>query len=246
MTPPFIEPDWPAPVRVKALSTTRQGGVSAAPFDSFNLGHHVGDDPAAVTANRTKLLAALPPGTSIQWLEQVHGTQVIQATGSDTYPRADASICRDPGIACAVMTADCLPVLFCNRSGTVVAAAHAGWRGLLGGVLEATIDTMGEPPSELLAWLGTAIGPRAFEVGPEVKAAFVAHATEAESCFHPSPGRAGHFLADIYALARQRLIRAGLTAIYGGGDCTFTNDSHFYSYRRDGQTGRMATLILLT
>lgn len=246
MTPPFIEPDWPAPARVKALSTTRQGGVSSAPFDSLNLGHHVGDDPAAVTANRAALLDTLPPGTKIQWLEQVHGTDVIQATGADSYPKADASICRQPGIACAIMTADCLPVLLCNRAGTTVAAAHAGWRGLLNGILEATIATMGEPPGELLAWLGPAIGPNAFEVGPEVQAAFTAHAAASDSCFLASPNRDGHFLADIYSLARQRLTSAGVSAVYGGAECTLTDAPRFFSYRRDGQTGRMATLIQLT
>ena len=245
MTPPFIEPDWPAPSSVRALSTTRLGGVSAAPYDSFNLGHHVGDEPAAVAANRAKLLGALPPGTAIQWLEQVHGTEVIRATGADNYPEADASICREPGIACAVMTADCLPVLLCDRAGTVVAAAHAGWRGLLDGVVEATIDAMGEPPGELMAWFGPAIGPHAFEVGPEVQAAFTAQDAAAIACFAPSLNREGHFLADIYSLACQRLTRAGLGAIYGGGECTLTDQGRFFSYRRDGQCGRMATLITL-
>jgi purine-nucleoside/S-methyl-5'-thioadenosine phosphorylase / adenosine deaminase len=244
--PPFIEPDWPAPARVKALSTTRQGGVSPAPYDSFNLGDHVGDAPAAVTTNRAKLLAALSPDTTIQWLEQVHGTDVIRAAAGSHSPQADASTCRQAGIACAVMTADCLPVLFCNRAGTVVAAAHAGWRGLLNGVLEATLDAMGEPPGELLAWLGPAIGPDAFEVGPEVHASFTELHPDAANCFRPSPTRGEHFLADIYALARQRLARLGLSSVYGGGYCTLSDQAHFFSYRRDGQTGRMASLIQLT
>lgn len=246
MTPPFIEADWPAPARVKGLSTTRRGGVSSAPFDSFNLGHHVGDDPAALIANRSELQAALPPDSAIQWLEQVHGTHVVEATGNPGFLTADASICRERGIACAVLTADCLPVLFCNRAGTAVAAAHAGWRGLLNGVLEATVDTMGEKPSELMAWLGPAIGPQAFEVGPEVHAAFVNHSPDAASCFLPSPGQSERYLADIYALARQRLARLGLTSVHGGGFCTLSDRSRFFSYRRDGQTGRMATLILLS
>lgn len=246
MTPRFIEPDWPAPAGVTALSTTRQGGISQSPYDSFNLGHHVGDAAAAVATNRARLLAALPPGTTIQWLEQVHGTKVIQATAGTPCPPADASIGRQPGIACAVMTADCLPVLLCNRAGTVVAAAHAGWRGLLNGVLEATVGAMAEPPGELMAWFGPAIGPEAFEVGPEVRAAFAALSPGVAACFQPSPARSGHFLADIYALARQRLASLGLSSVYGGDYCTFTDSTRFFSYRRDGQTGRMASLIQLS
>lgn len=246
MTPHFIEPDWPAPAGVLALATTRQGGASAPPFDSFNLAHHVGDDPEAVAANRNALVARLPAGASIQWLQQVHGTRVVSARASDDYPEADASVSREPGIACAVLTADCLPVILCDRAGTVVAAAHAGWRGLAAGVLEATVDAMGEPPAELMAWLGPAIGPGAFEVGPEVRTAFCQHAPEAAACFRDSPQQPGHYLADIHALARQRLASAGLEAVYGRAVCTFSDPSRFFSYRRDGESGRMATLILLT
>ncbi len=245
MTARFIEPRWPAPARVRALSTTRVGGASHAPFASFNLGHHVGDNPAAVDANRAILAAKLPDGSRVQWLQQVHGTRVVEAAGGDHYPEADASYTRRQGIACAVLTADCLPVLFCNRAGTVVAAAHAGWRGLADGVLESTVTALGEAPENLLAWLGPAIGPDAFEVGPEVRDAFCQHDPEAAGCFRLSPTRQNHYLADIYALARQRLARAGVTAIYGGGECTVSDPTRFFSYRRDGQTGRMATLIYL-
>ena len=245
MTPPFIEPDWPAPPTVGALSTTRAGGVSAEPFHSFNLGNHVGDDPGAVAINRARLLNSLPPGTAIQWLEQVHGTGVIRATRSGNCPAADASFSREPGIACAVMTADCLPVLLCDRAGTVVAAAHSGWRGLLKGVLEATVEAMGIAPVELMAWLGPAIGPGAFEVGPEVEAAFTHHAADAARLFQPSPNRKGHLMADIYGLARQRLCATGVTGVYGGFRCTFSEVDHFFSYRRDGQCGRMASLVYL-
>jgi len=240
--PRFIEPQWPAPARVQALCTTRQGGGSASPWDSFNLGDHVGDSPAAVTANRAVLAASIAPATHIQWLEQVHGTEVVEAGQGDT-PVADACWTRTPGIACAVMTADCLPVLFASADGSVVAAAHAGWRGLQAGVLEATLGAMGGQASGILAWLGPAIGPRAFEVGPEVREAFVSRAAQASTCFTPSAGRPGHFLADIYQLARQRLAGAGVTRIFGGEFCTFSDDARFFSYRRDGQTGRMASLI---
>ena len=242
----FIEPDWPAPARVVALSTTRIGGVSPPPWHSFNLGQHVGDAPTAVAQNRAVLASLLPVATRIQWLNQVHGTRVIQAVGDGHCPRADASTCARPGVACAVMTADCLPVLFCDRGATVVAAAHAGWRGLCNGVLEATVNAMNSPPGELMAWLGPAIGPAAFEVGPEVRDAFTRRAPEAAACFRSSGDREGHFLADLYALARQRLVAAGVGSVYGGGECTATDKERFYSFRRDGQTGRMASLILLT
>lgn len=243
--PRFIEPQWPAPARVKALATTRQGGASASPWDSFNLGYHVGDSPRAVDANRAVLAEALGPATRIQWLEQVHGTEVVEA-GQGFTPVADACWTRTPGIACAVMTADCLPVLFASADGSVVAAAHAGWRGLQAGVLEATVRAMGGQASGICAWLGPAIGPEAFEVGPEVREAFAARAAEASACFTPSTNRAGHFLADIYQLARQRLAGAGVTRVYGGGFCTFADQERFFSYRRDGQTGRMASLIWIS
>lgn len=239
----FIEPDWPCPPGLVALSTIRTGGFSAPPWDSFNLGDHVGDEPAAVARNRRRLLDLLPAGTRVQWLQQVHGTRMIRARGE--YPvEADACWTDRHGLACAVMTADCLPVLLCDQRGTAVAAAHAGWRGLCSGVLEAAVAALPCDAADLLAWLGPAIGPAAFEVGEEVRDAFLARSKDAGSCFMPS-SRQGHYMADIYALARQRLAAAGVSRLYGGGECTFTDVERFFSYRRDGQTGRMATLVML-
>ncbi|NYH99880.1 peptidoglycan editing factor PgeF [Cupriavidus plantarum] len=289
----WIVPDWPAPARVRALSTTRLGGVSAAPYGladgspgGLNLGTHVGDAPEAVATNRARLAARLP--AMPQWLEQVHGcavataddapdapdapdatdaTDATGATGSATrraagavaqsgpgVPRADASVSATAGHVCAIMTADCLPVLLCDRAGTVVGAAHAGWRGLCAGVIEATIARMaqraGEPSPQWLAWLGPAIGPSAFEVGAEVREAFLAAAREGEhaavdAAFRPVAGSPGKYLADLYALARTRLHRAGCVDVYGGDTCTVTDAERFFSYRRDGVTGRMATLVWL-
>jgi len=234
----WLIPDWPAPARVKACVTTRAGGVSLAPFDSLNLGNHVDDDPLAVAENRRRLTDrfAMRPA----WLQQVHGIEVVEADPAQVMT-ADASWAATPGIACTAMTADCLPVLFCNRAGTRVAAAHAGWRGLVGGVLEATLDSLAVPADEVLAWLGPAIGPQAFEVGAEVREAFVAVQPEAANAFVPSPN-AGKFLADIYALARLRLAARGVTAVYGGGWCT-VSDPRFFSYRRNPRTGRFASLV---
>jgi YfiH family protein len=241
----WIAPDWPAPGNVRALSTTRDGGISEGVFAGLNLGAHVGDALARVEANRARLQqVAGIPGT-LNWLNQVHGIAVHPV--SDRYervPDADAACAHEAGQACIVMTADCLPVLFCDRAGTVVAAAHAGWRGLQGGVLEASIAAMGCEPGEILAWLGPAIGPAAFEVGGEVREAFMAEQAEAAAAFAPSSIE-GKWLADIYQLARLRLARAGVTAIYGGEYCTFSDSERFYSYRRDGQTGRMASLVWL-
>ena len=246
-----IEPDWPAPATVLALSTTRQGGHSRAPFDSFNLAQHVGDDAAAVTANRASLREQLPPGAAIQWLTQVHGRVVVEARRGAACPEADAVWTAEPGIACAVLTADCLPVLFCDRGGRRVAAAHAGWRGLLAGVLEATVAALGVDPGQLLAWLGPAIGPAAFEVGGEVRVAYLAEArsgaefARVESCFLPRRGSEDRYSADLCALARLRLQQVGVSAIFGGGHCTWSDPDRFYSYRRDGRTGRMASLVML-
>ena len=242
----FITPDWLAPPNVRALISTRQGGVSRGIYASLNLGDHVGDDPVAVAANRA-LVSAHTRARPL-WLKQVHGTRVVDAamdldSDPEGVPEADASMTRQVGIACAVMTADCLPVLLCDRTGTVVAAAHAGWRGLLDGVLEATIASMGVPGNELIAYLGPAIGPLAFEVGDEVRSAFVAVSDAAASAFHP--GHGGKWLADIYQLARQRLTAQGIAQIDGGDYCTVTDEARFFSYRRDGQTGRMASLIWL-
>ncbi len=248
MIPPLLEPDWPAPASVLALATTRGGGASGEPFASFNLGDHVGDDAAAVRANRDTLVSLLPRGLRVSWLEQVHGARVLPAAASGHAGEADAQYCTQPGLACAILTADCLPVLLCNRAGDRVAAAHAGWRGLAAGVLEATVATLDTAPADLLAWLGPAIGPGAFEVGAEVRQAFVdaagPTASSVAACFAPG-ARAGHYLADLYALARLRLAAAGVSAVYGGGLCTYTDAQRFFSYRRDGRTGRMATLIAL-
>lgn len=238
----WIRPDWPAPANVRALSTTRSGGCSPAPYDAFNLGGHVGDEPALVAANRAALRAELPDEPC--WLNQVHGTAVVDVAEYAGVPDADAAVSRVPGKVCAVMTADCLPVLLCDRAGTVIAAAHAGWRGLVDGVIEATVQKMAVPPSEVLAWLGPAIGPQAFEVGDEVRAAFMAVDPAADAAFRPG-ARPGKWLADIYLLARQRLARLGVTAVYGGDACTVTEKDRFFSYRRDGRTGRMASLIWL-
>jgi YfiH family protein len=234
-------PDWPAPANVRSVQTLRSGGCSPQPWASLNLGDHVGDDPGRVAMNRAALRAALP-GEPL-WLQQVHGVAVVDAGIVSGLIEADAAFARQAGKVCAVMTADCLPVLFCDRAGSVVAAAHAGWRGLAAGVLEATIEQMGVPSSELLAWLGPAIGPNAFEVGDEVRAAFLAHDVDAARAFQLH-GQ-GKWLADIYLLARQRLERAGIGSISGGGFCTVTDESRFFSYRRDGVAGRMASLIWL-
>ncbi len=234
----FLIPDWPAPVGVRSCVTTRAGGVSIAPFDSFNLGDHVDDDPAAVASNRTALTSQL--NVQPTWLRQVHGIDVV-AANSTAVMEADASWTATPGVACTIMTADCLPALFCNRSGSQVAAAHAGWRGLAAGVLEAAVGSFSDDPSEILVWLGPAIGPDAFEVGPEVREAFISTHPETAQAFVPSVN-AGKFMADIYALARLRLAAHGVTAVYGGGLSTY-NDSRFYSYRRSARTGRFASLI---
>ena len=242
MTDAWIVPAWPAPANVRALSTTRAGGVGVAPFDSLNLGTHVGDDPATVAANRARLRALLPAEPC--WLNQVHGTAVVDLATYGGVPDADAAVSRKPGAVCVVMTADCLPVLLCDRAGTVVGAAHAGWRGLQGGVIEATTRAMGVPAGDLMAWLGPAIGPEAFEVGDEVRAAFVADDPAAAAAFRPA-GPAGKWLADLYLLARQRLAALGVAGVYGGDACTFTEAARFFSYRRDGRTGRMASLVWL-
>lgn len=236
----FIVPDWPAPPSVRALTTTRRGGYGAGPYAGFNLAAHVGDDPLAVAANRQRLRHRLPAAPS--WLRQVHGIRCVDAARAAHNAEADASFSRSPAAACAVMTADCLPVLFCDAAGTVVAAAHAGWRGLAAGVLEATVAAMAVPAPDLMAWLGPAIGPEAFEVGGEVRAVFLADDGAAAAAFRPSGDK---WLGDLYALARLRLARLGLTRVFGGGLCTYGDRERFFSYRRDGATGRMATLVWL-
>lgn len=238
----WIVPQWPASCRVRALSTTRSGGVSLGPYTSLNLGDHVGDDPCAVAENRLRVRQALALPCDPTWLQQIHGVRVVEARPA-AIEKADASIARGAGVVCAVMTADCLPVLFSDRAGSVVAAAHAGWRGLQNGVLEATVADMAVAPDQIIAWLGPAIGPDAFEVGSAVRDAFVAAQREAADAFRPSPQ--GRWLADIYALARQRLARVRVAAVYGGDSCTYNDPLRFYSFRRDGVTGRMASLIWL-
>ena len=242
----LIVPDWPAPPKVRALQTTRQGGVSRPPYARLNLGDHVGDDRLAVAANRALLRESLAGGGDPVWLEQVHGTRVVDAAScSPVAPpaQADASFAREPGVVCTVMTADCLPVLFCADDGSVVAAAHAGWRGLLAGVLEETVAAMAVPAGTVLAYLGPAIGPRAFEVGDEVRTAFVAADAALAAAFKPA--RPGKWLADLYMLARLRLAGQGVVRVYGGDFCTHSDGYRFFSYRRDGQTGRMASMIWL-
>jgi polyphenol oxidase len=234
----WLTPDWPAPVGIKACVTTRAGGISVAPFDSFNLGDHVDDDPVAVAHNRALLTSRL--NVQPAWLKQVHGIDVVQAT-PDQVMQADASWSKTPGVACTIMTADCLPALFCNRQGTQVAAAHAGWRGLAAGVLEATVDSFADAPGDILVWLGPSIGPQAFEVGPEVREAFMATHPETAEAFVPSENP-GKFMADIYQLARIRLAVHGVTAVYGGGWSTY-NDERFFSYRQGARTGRFASLV---
>ncbi|MGR6873369.1 peptidoglycan editing factor PgeF [Pseudomonas sp. HK3] len=244
MTTPLdcIYPNWPAPVNVKCLSTTRTGGVSMAPYDAFNLGVHVGDDLDHVKQNR-QILNDVLPGQPM-WLNQVHGIAVVNGSGYQGVCDADASFSRDTKQVCAVMTADCLPVLFCNKQGTQVAAAHAGWRGLLDGVLENTASSFSDT-SEVMAWLGPAIGSDAFEVGQDVKDCFCTKDAASEGCFKPSPN-AGKWLADLYSLARLRLAGVGVNWVYGGDDCTYSDQTRFFSYRRDGVTGRMASCIWLT
>lgn len=237
----LIFPDWPAPANVKAMQTTRQGGSSIAPYDSLNLGDHVGDEPLTVARNRMLLNSLLP--SEPVWMKQVHGTVVVNASSASCRPQADACIATHRAAVCVVMTADCLPVLLCDVQGSVVGAAHAGWKGLAAGVIEATVQEMHVSPHNLMAWLGPAISQHAFEVGDEVRAAFVAAQPQAASAF--VPGEAGKWYADIYAIARMRLNALGITRIYGGDLCTYQDSARFFSYRRDGVTGRMGTSIWL-
>lgn len=241
----FISPNWPAPANVKALQTTRLGGVSVAPYASLNLGAHVNDNPISVAKNRQLLSSYLP--SEPVWVNQVHGVEVIDAAQSTCLQNADASFTTKPNVVCVTMTADCLPVLLCDKAGSVVAAVHAGWRGLCDGVLEAAVSNMPVQASEILAWLGPAIGPNAFEVGGEVRAQFIAKDAQAENAFKAQGNK---WLGDIYQIARQRLNQLGVTQIYGGSVnenfCTYTDATRFYSFRRDNVTGRMASLIWLT
>jgi len=257
----WLVPDWPgAPANIGFVCTTRRGGVSPEPYGAgpqesatagggLNLGVHVGDDPANVAFNRAIVKGRLPSEPA--WLSQVHGAAVVHADrlGRGSVPEADASIASMPGAVCAIQTADCLPVLFTNRAGSVVGAAHAGWRGLAGGVLEATVEAMrveADGADEIIAWLGPAIGPQEFEVGEEVLQAFLAGAQDeaaVRAAFVARPGLPGKYLADIYALARLALRKLGVNDVSGGDLCTVTDASRFFSYRRDKVTGRQASLI---
>ena len=243
----WIIPDWPAPSWVHAITTTRQGGVSQANYATLNLGEHVDDHPQDVAINRQQLRAALDLPAEPLWLRQVHGRNIVLAEQATPGVTADGAQSRSPGQICAVLTADCLPVLLCDRAGTRVSAVHAGWRGLADGVIEAAIEALEVPGSSLLAWLGPAIGPHAFEVGSEVRAAFIAHDASAASAFQPQgEGWGERWYANLYQLARQRLAAQGITEVYGGEYCSYTDSARFYSYRRDGRTGRMATMIWMS
>ena len=239
----LIRPDWPAPPQVRACSTTRAGGLSEGPFHSLNLGDHVGDDPERVALNRARLRDRLDLPAEPLWLRQVHGCEVARASEAVAGCAADAAVARGPGQVCAVMTADCLPVLLCELGGRAVAAVHAGWRGLAAGVVEEAVAALGTGPDQVLAWLGPAIGPDAFEVGPEVRDRFLVSDRGASVAFRPASG--DRWLADLYTLARRRLEAVGVRAVFGGGYCTYSQPDRFFSYRRDGSTGRMASLIWL-
>ena len=246
-------PNWPAPPQIGAFCTTRGGGVSKAPFDSLNLGRYVNDEAAAVSENRARVRALLP--AEPVWLKQVHGTRVWDADLASTEEviEADAAVTTKPNTALTVMAADCLPVLISGLDGGVIGAAHAGWRGLLGGILENTLDAMQAKTGlgdtgQYLAWLGPAIGPRAFEVGEDVRAAFHEYGQKqglpiAADAFMAIDGKPGKYWANLYQLARQRLLSKGLTHIYGGEFCTVRDQTDFFSHRRDGLSGRFAAFI---
>ncbi len=236
-----VQPDWDVPAHVHGCSTTRISGRSQGRWSGLNLGDHVADDPAAVAANRKLLTTSLSLPAEPLWLSQVHGVDVVSEPATDSPVCADAAFSRRPGRVCVVLTADCLPVLFCNRAGTQVAAAHAGWRGLSAGVLEQTLARFADDPADVSVWFGPAIGPQAFEVGDDVRDVFVGAMPRAGAAFMAN--RPGHWLADIYQLAEMRLRQQGVQSISGGNLCTYSDKQRFYSYRRDGVTGRMATLI---
>jgi len=241
----WIIPDWPAPRSVGAISTTRLGGVSKGPWQSLNLGMNSGDGADEVARNRALLSEMLPAAP--HWVQQVHGSRVLQHPGAGLSKdppivQADAQFTREKHAVCAILAADCLPVLFCDRKGTEVAAAHAGWRGMAAGVLENTVAAMGQPASELIAWLGPAIGPAVYQVGDDVKAAFASQQAAGAAAFKPDGDR---WLFDLYAMARHCLQQVGVGHISGGGYCTYSDPERFFSYRRDRITGRMANLVWL-
>ncbi len=237
----WLPAEFGAPSAVCGGTTTRDGGLSRGSLASFNLAAHVADDPAAVSANRARLRTDLALPAEPLWLRQVHGAEVVVHDGSRSAPEADAAVAFEPGRVLAVLTADCLPVAFASRDGTRLGLAHAGWRGLAAGVLDRTVAALGVSGADLLAWLGPAIGASAFEVGDEVRVAFVAgHAADAAAF---TPNERGRWQADLYALARARLGRLGISTVAGGGECTFRDAGRFYSHRRDPRGGRMATLL---
>lgn len=244
---PLIYPDWPLPDNVRAVCTTRQGGVSVAPYDSFNLGSHVQDDPLAVAQNRLLLtqLAQLPQ--SPLFLNQIHSTQVVRLPlNEESLPNADAVYTNEAKQVCLVMTADCLPVLFCAKDGSEIGAVHAGWKGLCNGILEAMVAEFACAPSEITVWLGPAISQKAFQVGEEVVDKFCQIDPQTKEAFISDPNCEGKFFGDLYRLAKQRLQRLGIESIYGGEYCTYSEVERFFSYRREAKTGRMATLIWRT
>ncbi len=243
-SPGYLLPDWPAPRNVRALTTLRSGGFSTGPYASFNLALHTGDDPVAVGKNRALLRSYFELPSEPVWLQQVHGKRCIEAVSNVADTLADGCWTRTRGCVCAVLTADCLPVLLCDRSGTRVAAAHAGWRGLNAGVISNAVKTLQSDPADLMAWLGPAIGPLAFEVGLDVMQAFTSKNHNNASAFRQVDD--SHWLCDIYRLAKIELGTLGVTAIYGGDACSHSDERRFYSYRRDGNTGRMASVIWLS
>lgn len=238
-----IFPNWPAPANVHAFTTTRHGGVSRAPFDDFNLGDHVGDDKSAVKTNRTLLVEKFHLPHAPLFLTQTHSTRVIRLPYAGEHVEADALYTNQPNQVCTVMTADCLPVLFTNQNGDEVAAAHAGWRGLCDGILEETVKCFQAAPQDIIAWFGPAIGPTAFQVGLDVVEQFIAVDEKAQLAFHPDDTEAGKYLGNLYQIATQRLNNMGVTRIFGGEHCTYTEKDRFFSFRRDNQTGRMASVI---
>lgn len=245
----WIAADWPAPPTVVALSTTRGGGASRGEFASLNLGDHVGDDPQAVAANREQLLASCQGLREIQWLQQVHGTELCHVgTRAGEPAAADGAITSACGIACAVLTADCVPVVLCDQHGRQVAALHAGWRGLCAGIIARAVTAFDAPAAELIAWIGPAISAAHFEVGAEVRDQFLREmalpAADIESAFVPA-ARRGHYMADLAGLARSQLQALGVASVSGGNLCTYADDQRFYSYRRDGRSGRLATLVYI-
>ena len=241
----FVYPDWPASTHVKALTTTRNGGFSVGPYASFNLSNRVGDESGNVRRNRMLLREVLKLPAEPQWITQVHGNRVIDAFNAAPGEEADGCVTSTAGVVCAVLTADCLPIFLCDRRGTRIALLHAGWRGLATGVIEEGLRKLQIPTANLLAWLGPAIGPSAYEVGDEVRRAIVNIDINLSDAFTPVPHRVGHWLADLYDIARQRLRAQGVHSIYGGLRCTLRERNLFFSHRRDGACGRMASLIWL-